>query len=442
MAGSDPFAALPHALACHVFVLLSLQERARCAVVCRGWCTTLKDQSLWLRLDLSRADGAECSEAALRGAVARAGGQLQTLHLGCRGSNVQGNSLHGVLCAVVATNAGTLRELRVDKPSDRLGLRLTELEALLAAAPQLRVLHACAECRSAEEAHRLLRSEPPFAPLRLLEISVYNVPADAVLALAADVADCASLTGLRFNDVPLDSSGALEALVDAALARRLSSVSLYDCGLTPAAVPAISRLVAGDTLTALNLAGDDLLDQATAVVLGNALRANTSLTAFTYHQGVQWRDAAVGAALVDSLTGHSSIRMLELYWNCAPDDRVVQAVVGAALATLLLANAPALQTLDISYCGLGDEGMRPVVEALRNNTHLRTLNCCINDVNEAFARERLLPAVRANSSLRELNAASAHHEEVAAREAEALVAARTTQPEGAPPTTQRAATRA
>jgi hypothetical protein len=428
MAGSDPFAALPHALSCQVFLLLSPNERARCALVCRGWCTTLKDQSLWLCLDLSRADGAECSEATLRSAAARAGGHLQTLRLACRGSSVQRNSLHGALCAVLAANAGTLRELRVDKPSGALGLRLTELEALLAAAPQLRVLHACAECRSGEEAHRLLRSEPPFAPLRLLEVSVYNVPADTVLALAADVADCASLTGLRFNHVPLDSPGALEALVDAALESRLCSVSLYDCGLTPAAAPAISRLVAGDTLTALNLVGDDLLDQATAVVLGDALRANTSLTAFTYHQGVLWRDAAVGAALVDSLTGHPSIRMLELFWNFAPDDdRVVQAVVGAALATLLLANAPALQALDISYCGLGDAGLGPVVEALRHNTHLTKLNCSDNDMSEEFARERLLPVVRANTLLRELVAVDEGAGDDAL-EAQALVAARTTQP--------------
>jgi hypothetical protein len=219
----DPFAALPHALACHVFALLSPHERARCALVCRGWRATLQDQSLWLRLDLSRTDGAECSEATLRGAVARAGGQLQALRLACPGRNpFAATSMHDALCAVVAANAGTLRELRVDKPSGAYGLGLASLEALFAAAPQLRMLHACADCVGAEDARRLLRSEPPFAPLRVCEVTAFFLPADAVLALAADVADCTSLTGLKLLYVPLDAPGALDAVVESA--RRAASL--------------------------------------------------------------------------------------------------------------------------------------------------------------------------------------------------------------------------
>jgi hypothetical protein len=416
----DPFAALPHALACHVFALLSPYERARCALVCRGWRATLKDQSLWLRLDLSRADGAECSEATLNGAAARAGGQLQALRLACGGSfGVGPTRLHGALCAVVAANAGTLRKLRVDKPSGKFGQRLTELEALLAAAPQLHVLHACAECTRAEEARRLLRGEPPFAPLRLVEVSAHILPADAVPALAADVAACTSLRGLHLWHVPLNSPGALDAVVDAALARHLSSVALEGCGLTPAAVPTLARLVAGGSLTAFELGSDDLLNQATAVQLGDALRANTSLTALSFAEAGLWRDAAAGAAFVGSLTGHPSLRVLKLSGNDVPVDALGAA--GTALAALLLANAPALQDLNISWCGLDGEGMRPVVEALRHNTHLTELACNQNNMSEAFARDALLPAVRANTGLRKLVAGSS----VPEREAEALVAART-----------------
>jgi hypothetical protein len=427
MAASDPFAALPHALACHVFLLLSPHERARCALVCRGWCATLKDQSLWLRLDLTRADGVACCEATLCGAVARAGGQLQALRLAyCRRAVVR-DGLNDALCAVLAANAGTLHELRVD--IDKLGgadaLRLTELEALLAAAPQLRVFHACAECTSTEETHRLLRSELPLAPLRLLlEVSMGDdVPADAALALAADVAACPFLTGLALFSVPLDSPGALDAVVDAALARLLSSVALNDCSLTPAAAPALARLAAGDSLTALDLSGDNLLlDEAAAVLLGDALRANTSLMAFRLTDAWLWRDAAAGAALVSSLTGHASLRELKLYFRHVPV--AAAAAAGAALAALLMANAPALQTLNIFLCGLGDEGMGPVVEALRHNTHLTKLDCSGNATSQEFARDVLLPAVRANASLRELDARESERD-VAAREAEVLVAERT-----------------
>jgi hypothetical protein len=40
------------------------------------------------------------------------------------------------------------------------------------------------------------------------------------------------------------------------------------------------------------------------------------------------------------------------------------------------------------------------------NTRLRTLRCARNDASGAFARERLLPAVRANSVMRAREAGS------------------------------------
>jgi hypothetical protein len=92
---------------------------------------------------------------------------------------------------------------------------------------------------------------------------------------------------------------------------------------------------------------------------------------------------------------------------------------------LLAADAPALTALDVAYSFLGDAGLRPLFEALPGNTHLRTLNCWRNDMSEAFAAGVLLPAVRANASLRTLIAHSyADQASDAAREAEALVASR------------------
>jgi hypothetical protein len=64
------------------------------------------------------------------------------------------------------------------------------------------------------------------------------------------------------------------------------------------------------------------------------------------------------------------------------------------------------------------------VDALPHNTHLRTLDCRGNDMTELFARDRLLPAVRANTSLRTLNAARNSENNASAREAEVLVRAR------------------
>jgi hypothetical protein len=66
------------------------------------------------------------------------------------------------------------------------------------------------------------------------------------------------------------------------------------------------------------------------------------------------------------------------------------------------ANSPALHTLFIRTSGLGDAGLRGLVEALPRNTHLRELTLWGNGTSAAFARDVLLPALRANTSLRSL----------------------------------------
>ncbi len=132
------------------------------------------------------------------------------------------------------------------------------------------------------------------------------------------------------------------------------------------------------------------------------------------------------AELFGALTAHPRLRLLDLSLNRPELDGLQAAEAGAALGALLLANAPALRELNIRYCRLGDEGMGPVVEALRHNTYLTKLDCSYNDNSEDFALYQLLPAVRANTSLLELVAAGTGAGAVAgAREAEALVAVRT-----------------
>ncbi len=100
----DPFAALPHALLLALFALLPVDQRLRCAEVCRGWRALLSDVSLWLRLDLSPAGGVArdaATNALLRAAAARAAGGLRALDVDdCR------SITHEAVCAVAAQNAG------------------------------------------------------------------------------------------------------------------------------------------------------------------------------------------------------------------------------------------------------------------------------------------------------------------------------------------------
>jgi hypothetical protein len=117
------FASLPLALAQHgIFARLSVDERLRCAEVCRAWCAALLERSLWRSINLSsawhgimkcrtreEADAAVVPgnqhprtrrrfEELLRAAAARAGGDLQELDVSF--------AAHAVVLDVVTANAG------------------------------------------------------------------------------------------------------------------------------------------------------------------------------------------------------------------------------------------------------------------------------------------------------------------------------------------------
>jgi hypothetical protein len=164
--------------------------------------------------------------------------------------------------------------------------------------------------------------------------------------------------------------------------------------------------------------GVQLLDEAAAQVVGAALRANSTLTFLSLLHVNLWHEPGAAVALLGALTAHRSLRELQLYSNqgAEPD----RAIAGAALGALVAANAAALEKLNVYHCMLRDAGLGPLVDALPHNTHLCTLRCDGNGITEAFVRERLLPAVRANTSLRWLDAG----ESGAAKEVAALVHAR------------------
>ncbi len=68
--------------------------------------------------------------------------------------------------------------------------------------------------------------------------------------------------------------------------------------------------------------------------------------------------------------------------------------------------------------------MGPLVDALPANTHLQTLLFGEVTASAAFLRERLLPAVRANASLKRLEIAVTGEGENDAREAQEIVSSR------------------
>jgi hypothetical protein len=124
-----------------------------------------------------------------------------------------------------------------------------------------------------------------------------------------------------------------------------------------------------------------------------------ALTSLSVHSSLLFRVPAAAAALLAALTGHPRLATLHLFGNRVSSD-AQRAAAGASLGALLAANAPALTDLDVSSCNLGDEGLGPLFEALPRNTHLRILEADDNAPTRAFLRGRVLPALRANASLR------------------------------------------
>jgi hypothetical protein len=427
-------ASLPPALTLQIFSLLPVDARARAACLSRGFHAVLSERSAWTRLDLSPSSGVTCTvtNAVLEAAASKAGGALTALDVsGCE--DVTFEALH----AVVAASSGTLRELCAGMWLPRFQftrLCSKRFKSLLRAAPQLHSFVADVHCFvGVLEARRLLRSEPPFQALRVRLLSVY-VARDAheasMAALAADVAAHASLTQLQLVGGAYHSAAALNVVLDAALARRLTKLSLLSFWMGSSAFgPALARLLhEGDALTELHIdgiVGMHLLDAHGAALVGAALRANATLTHLSLRSVTVWQHAYAPATLLAALTAHRSLRALHL-GATDPDGGTSWWVAGADLGALVAANAPALHELCLSHWRLGDDRMRPLVEALRVNTHLRTLHISDNRLSDGFLRDVVLPAVRANTGLRELHAAVGMFMagNAYAREAEALVRAR------------------
>jgi hypothetical protein len=268
--------------------------------------------------------------------------------------------------------------------------------------------------------------EPQFAAVRLcsLRLDAYDAQLD-VPAVVARLALHASLTCLSLWSVQLDSQPALNAVVDFAISQ-LQGLQLYQCSLSPASLPALTRLLecgsgsAGGSLTELVILNnyDPLLVGAGVPAFCAALRASRLVKLWLAQMSL-FNSLEDGLAVVAACTGHPTLRELDLSINHVDD--VAEPTVGAALAALVAANS-ALQSLDVSECDLGDDAARPLFAAVAGSTRLRTLNFSDNDISADCAREAVLPAVQANTSLRKL---SFHEEDIPElQQAEALVRAR------------------
>ena len=292
------FAPLPRVLVLHIFSLAPADARARCAAVCRPWRAELvkhpRAGRLWARLDLSPSSGVSCTitDDALLGAAALARGRLEALNL--EGALLNRGYYAAIsteaLFEVVAENADTLRELAVGGLGRSYLFSMPEVDAVCAATyghalQRFEVHTAC----NPSTARQLLRQEAPYAAvrawrLRISEFDANNSTPKDFWELTAAVAAHTSLRELSLWGAPLRKPAALDAVVNAALARQLSFVAFYDCSLSPASVPALARLLtSGTALTELRVwcvhSGSTALlnEHAALEQLCQALRRNTTL---------------------------------------------------------------------------------------------------------------------------------------------------------------------
>lgn len=441
--GSDcqiGFHSLPLSLALLILRLLPADQRARAALVARAWRDAAAQPSLWTELDLSLASGVttRINDDSLRALAARAPGQLTVLNLnGCEGVT------HQAVVAVVRHNADSLREVHhVGAANAPRPPAATSIQALARAALHLLVFETDAVTLSFAHATRLLRKRPPFGALRLRLLRITMPPFDEYDAVGEDDAmgeEVASFAAALAADTWLESlhllhvralGAPLAAPLWAAMeARRLTHLELTRCGLSPAVIQPLARMLQWLSSLHIVYAGDtDLLNETSGLQLAAAIAASDTLTDLSL-SGIRFlRNPVVGAALSRALTAHPSLRCLALSMHTELDHGEVRAV-GAMLGELVAANAPALHVLRVADYGL-DAGLGPLLDALPSNRHLRELDCRNSFIDEGFARSRLLPAVQANTSLRVLEVGG--REERYERdgllalllEAEALVAAR------------------
>jgi hypothetical protein len=393
-----------------ILEFLPAEGRLRGTAVSPAWRRELSKPQYWTKLDLLCVDARfRCS--VLEGAAAHTVGALQSLSIdGCGAvsvwdDDVQGSVPHNSHLAFVRANAESLRELRLcDLGRDER--TWDEVDYLLHAAPRLTTLVADVFCERLAQAHEALASPSALRLNRLcLNRGFDTSPAgqNRLRALAAAVAAYphASLQELCLVDAPL-ATETLNAIVDAALQRRLATLALCNCQLSPDAAPVLVRLLGGEALRKLSITGINPLlvfSDAAIATFAHALRENPTLVELEWLDDRSASAPEATAVLFAACVGHASLRTLNLRVPLWPHQ---QPVVGAMLGALVAANAPALRTLCISMF-LDKDGVAPLLDALPGNPHLRELYISILVVGDASVAQQLLAAVRANTSLRRLS---------------------------------------
>jgi len=269
---------------------------------------------------------------------------------------------------------------------------------------------------SAAEALPLLRCEAPCALLHVvkLEAGGFDNNEQTVLDLAAALpAHRGKIKGFIVYQASLENVAVADALMRGVAEAGVSDVSFNNClltpasvpGLAPASLPGLTQLLQSDCLERLSIfnrmqvlfeEGPDL------TAFCHALRSST-LQKLELKSCQLWLRPAAAGELLAALLGHQTLQDLTLLDYKTDDAR---RAAGEQLASLFT-HTSALQKLDLQFNSLGDACLAPIFDALPRANILKELIFSESWSNETisreFARDVILPAVRANMSLRRLS---------------------------------------
>ena len=394
IAASHPFNALPPQLLTQILMAVPVDTRARCAAVCRGWRALLADPALWQVLDLSPESGVPrglLTQELVLGVSWLAAGQLRVL----KAAMFEDDIMYQACFHIMNSNRTALRSVQTN-----WRMSVDALDELLPpdGMPALEEFILDGLTGDGEELLRLLRQEW-LKPIGLFLADDDGPSVATALDLAAALATHPSLHHLTLDTVVSQDPAVINALLDAACARRISRLTMYHTvELRAAHVPAMERLLRCDCLEMLLLdAAYDIEDEVsaefTATQVGAALKLCRSLTFLSLSLGY-WQLLSSGPVWDALTTLLDTLESLDLSGNVAePEERVA---AGRALGALIASNPPHLTELNVANMNLGDEGVELIVEGFATNTNIWNLNCGFahddsSGLGEDFVRDRLGP---------------------------------------------------
>jgi hypothetical protein len=285
------FASLPLSLAHRIFLALPVDARLCASYVCRAWRDTLAEPSLWTRLSMSgmHVERRRFFDRMLRSLARRERDQICQLDLS------QEDFKESVPLPLLTANAGSLRELHLHSihPNWSDTTKAT-FGVVVKAAPLLQVLKVENVRCLLKDALKMLRAEPPYAPLQMsrsLEVYFQDERGELDCGMnrfgrfapfAAALADATlqpALSRLCVFAADVSPPAVMGALVDAVRVRQLRELAL-EYGMPPAAAQLV-RLLAEGSLAVLeiNQPYRQVFAAAGAALVADALRSNTTLTA-------------------------------------------------------------------------------------------------------------------------------------------------------------------